>query len=71
MALNVADVGAMVRNVIIHRGLTCTVVSVTPSPSGWNIGVRTRTGGVHSFDVHDARPPAMRIAIHRYLEAAT
>jgi hypothetical protein len=59
----------MVRDVIIHHGFACTVLSVSESPSGWDIEIRTRSGGLRSFSVFHDRPTATRIAIHRHLEA--
>jgi hypothetical protein len=67
--MNASEVDAIVRDVIVHHGLPFTVLSVTASPSGWNIQVRTGTGGLLCFAIHHGRPTAMRTAIQQHLEA--
>jgi hypothetical protein len=67
--VNTTDVDALVRSVIVHLGLPYAVLSVTPSPGGWNVLVRAGTGGVVRFGLFDGRPLAMRVAIQEKLEA--
>ena len=66
-----ADVTAMVRGVIVDRGLPFVVLSVAPVPAGWNIRVRANhSGTVVTIAIPDGRPSAMRVAIEERLEAA-
>lgn len=67
--MNATDVERLVRDVIAHRGLPFTVLSVTSHPSGWKIEVRTDMGAVVSFPLSDGVPVAMRTAIEEMLEA--
>ena len=64
-----SEMEALVRNVIVHRGLPFAMLSVAASPAGWNVQVRAETGGIVSFAVSDDRPVAMRVAIQERLEA--
>jgi hypothetical protein len=67
--MNTTDVDALVRSVIVHRGLPFAVLSVVESPAGWSIQVRAGTGGVVQLSIPAGRPLAMRIAIQEKLEA--
>ncbi len=67
--MNNTEVEALVRNVITHMGLPFAVLSVIPSPAGWNIRVRAGTGGIVSFAIAAGRPVSMRVAIQEKLEA--
>ena len=67
--MNTTEVEALVRSVITHLGLPFAVLSVIPSPIGWNIRVRAGTGGLVSFAIAGGRPVSMRVAIQEKLEA--
>jgi hypothetical protein len=67
--MNATEVELLVRGVIVHLGLPFTVLSVIASPTGWNIVVRARTGGVVRFTVPPGRPVTMRTVIQERLEA--
>ena len=67
--MNMTEVDALVRSVIVHLGLPFAVLSVVEAPAGWNIEVRASTGGVVRFTVLGGRPLAMRVAIQEKLEA--
>jgi hypothetical protein len=67
--MNTTEVEAMVRSVIVHLGLPFAVLSVVGSPSGWNIRVRSTTGGIVAFTVMGGRPLSMRATIQEKLEA--
>ena len=54
---------------IVLYGLPFKVLSVLKSPTGWNICVRSGTGGLLSFTVPDGPALEMRAAIHAKLEA--
>ena len=67
--MNSTGMEALVRNVIVSRGLPFAMLSVAASPVGWNIQVRARTGGTVSFTIPGGRPVSMRVAIQEQLEA--
>lgn len=67
--MNSTEVKTMVENVIVHLGLPFAVLSVSASPTGWNIQVRAGTGGIVSFPLVGGRPLSMRVAIQERLEA--
>lgn len=67
--MNVTEVEALVRSVIVHLGLPFAVLSVVASPAGWNIQVRAGTGGIVSFAIARGWPSSMRGAIQEKLEA--
>jgi len=69
--MNTSGVDAILRDVIIERGLPFTVLSVIESPAGWNIQVRAGTGGLMRFSVPNGRPVAIRVAIQQKLEEET
>jgi len=64
------DLEAIVRSVIVDRGLPFDLLAVASSPPVWEIRLRHRTGGIVSVTVPDGRPVAVRTAIQEYLEAA-
>jgi hypothetical protein len=64
-----SEMEALVRNVIVHRGLPFNILSVAAATDGWSIVVRGGTGGDVSFTVHGGRPVAMRVSIQESLEA--
>lgn len=67
--MNATEVELLVRGVIVNRGLPFTVLSVNGTPAGWNIVVRSATGGMVRFTLVSGRPPAMRDTIQETLEA--
>jgi hypothetical protein len=66
--MNTTEVDALVRSVIVHLGLPFALLSVSGSPTGWNILVRAGPRGVIRFTVADGRPLAVRVAIQERLE---
>jgi hypothetical protein len=66
--MNATEVERLVRDVIVHGGLPFTVLSVSSSPPGWTITVRSETGDVVQFPLADGRPVDMRITIQDTLE---
>lgn len=69
--MNAAEMEALVRSVIVHHGLPFGTVSVFETANGWNVEVRSATGGHVKFAIPTGRPTAMRIAIQERLEAAS
>ncbi len=68
--MNDRDVAAIVRSVIVDRGLPLALVAVAASASGWEIRLRNEIGGtVVSISIPDGRPVAIRIAAQDQLEA--
>lgn len=67
--MNLAEVEMLVRGVIIQMGFPFTVMSVNAAPAGWNIVVRSQTGGVVRFTLVGARAISMRATIQERLEA--
>jgi hypothetical protein len=64
------DLEAIVRSVIIERGLPFDLLAVASSPPVWEIRLRHKTGGIVSVTVPDGRPVAVRVAIQEHLEDA-
>jgi hypothetical protein len=69
-AMTTADVEQLARNLIVERGLPCTLLSVTAAATGWNVMVRAGTGTLVRFAVSSQRPIAVRETIQETLEAA-
>lgn len=67
--MNATEVELLVRGVITHMGLPFTIMSVNAAPTGWNVVVRSGTGGVVRFTLIRGRPTSMRTAIQERLEA--
>ena len=63
------DVQAILRSVIVERGLPFDVLTVAASPLAWDIQVRHRTAGIVSVVVPAGRPVAVRVRIQELLEA--
>ena len=68
--MNIGEMEALVRSVIVHHGLPFRAVSVVETTEGWNIVVRAEAGGNVAFVIPASRPAAMRTAVHERLEAA-
>jgi hypothetical protein len=64
------EVEILVRNVIVDRGFSCTLLSVSRASTGWNVMVRAGTGGLVRFALSTQRAIAARVAIEEVLEAA-
>jgi hypothetical protein len=67
--MTAADVERLVRNLIVERGFSCTLLSVTAAATGWNVMVRAGTGALVRFAVSSQRPIAVRESIQESLEA--
>ena len=68
--MNDRDVAAIVRSVIVDRGLPLALVAVAASASGWEIRLRKEIGGTAvSISIPDGPPVAIRIAAQDQLEA--
>ncbi len=63
------EMEALVRNVIVHRGLPFAIQSVVPSQDGWSVKVRGGVRGTFAFSVPTGRPVSMRTTIEEKLEA--
>jgi hypothetical protein len=64
-----ADLERLVKQVIVEHGFGCTLLSVSGASTGWNVMVRTDTGGVIRFTLLTQRAVAARVAIAEILEA--
>jgi hypothetical protein len=67
--MTTTEVEKLARDVIVHRGLPFTVLSVMGSPVGWTISVRTGTGAVGRFIALGTRADFIRQTIVETLEA--
>jgi hypothetical protein len=68
-AMTKADLERLVKNVIVERGFGCALLSVSGASIGWNVMVRTETGGLIRFTLSTQRAVAARVAIEEILEA--
>jgi hypothetical protein len=64
------EMEALVRSIIVHHGLPFGAVSAIETTDGWNVVVRSATGGNVAFAISAARPAAMRAAVQQRLEDA-
>src|SRR5512144_1078675 len=64
------EVEWLVQDVIICGDLPFTLLSVSPSPSGWNVMVRAATQSMIRFAVAQGRPAAVRSTIQGALDGA-
>jgi hypothetical protein len=67
--MNDRDVAAIVRSVIVDRGLLLETLAVAASASGWDIRLREQTGGTVSISIPDGSRVAIRGAVHKQLDA--
>ena len=68
--MTVAKVEALVRNIMLHRRLPFTCLTVSAAANAWHIDVRDQTGATLSMIVAGGRPLEIRSAILQHLEAA-
>lgn len=68
--MTVAKVEALVRNIILHRRLPFTFLSVLAAANAWQIDVRDAAGATLSITVTGGRPLDLRSAILANLETA-
>ena len=68
--MTIAEVEALVRNIVLHRRLPFTCLTVSAAANAWRIDVRDATGATVSMTVAAGRPLEIRSAILQRLEAA-
>lgn len=68
--MTIAQIEALMRNVILHRRLPFTFQSVSPAASGWDIVVCDDSGAPLSLTLPAGRPLDIRNAIQERLETA-
>lgn len=57
------------RSVIVERGLPYELLTVTASPSGWDMRLRRHARDILLVVIPDVQPLAIRVAIQERLEA--
>ncbi|HEX4347491.1 MAG TPA: hypothetical protein VHZ73_07955 [Vicinamibacterales bacterium] len=69
--MNDKDVAAIVRRVVVDRGLPLSLLAVSASASGWEVRLRHQNGGPPvSISIPDGRPISFRVAVQELLEEA-
>ena len=65
----IQGVTAIVKDVIVHYALPCTLVSVNSSDRRWEILVRADSGKTIPLSVADGQPHYVRETVQEKLEA--